>query len=184
MSTSDTYTGPSFSFRNRLARAVWNLVQATLFRWSPRPLHTWRAFLLRLFGARLGSRCHIYPGVMIWAPWNLTCGDEVGVADRAILYNQAPIHLGTRAVISQGAHLCTGTHDYNSPAFPLIAKSITVEAYAWVAAEAFVHPGVTIGEGAVLGARSVAPRDLNAWAVYAGSPAACIKERQRHSSEA
>src|SRR5688572_5295020 len=94
------YTGPSFSFGNRLARAGWNLCWAVLFRPSPRPFHAWRSLLLRLWGAKLGARCHIYPRAVVWAPWNLVCGDEVGVGDGAILYNQAPITLGRRCVVS------------------------------------------------------------------------------------
>jgi putative colanic acid biosynthesis acetyltransferase WcaF len=119
---SDSFTGPSFSLGNRGARVLWNFAWLLLIRFSPRPCHAWRAFILRLFGARLGRNVHIYPCAIIWAPWNLEVGDEAGVADGAILYNQAPIRLGRRVVISQGAHLCTGTHDYEKPGFPLVAR--------------------------------------------------------------
>lgn len=174
---NDAHCGPSFSWRNRLFRALWGVVQALLYRPSPRPFHGWRSFLLRCFGARLGGGCHIYPKAEIWAPWNLVCGDEVGVADGAILYNQALITLGSRAVISQGAHLCTGTHDYTDPGFRLLARPIAIGAEAWVAAEAFIHAGVTVGEGAVVGARSVVTKDMAAWTVCAGHPCRPIKPR-------
>lgn len=173
----NAHTGPSFSLSNRLGRAAWSVVYLTLFRPSPRPLHGWRRWLLRLFGARIGRGCHIYPGARIWAPWNLVCLEEVGVADGAILYNQGQITLGRRSVVSQGAHLCTGTHDYNDPGFPLITAPIVVGDHAWVAAEAFIHPGVTLGEGAVVGARSVVVKDLPAWTVCAGNPCKSIKPR-------
>ena len=172
------YTGPSFSMRNRLARVAWGIVYALFFRPSPRPFHTWRRWLLTLFGARIAKGCHIYPGVRIWAPWNLTCGEECGVGDGAILYSQAQITLGRRVVISQGAHLCTGTHDYESEGFELFAKPITIGDHAWLAAECFVHPGVTVGEGAVVGARSVVTCDVPAWMVCAGHPCKPIKERK------
>lgn len=129
-------------------------------------------------GAEIGTGCHIYPGVVIWAPWNLICEDEVGVASGAILYNQAPITLGRRCVISQGAHLCSGSHDYTSEGFELFAKPIQVGALAWVAAEAFIHPGVCIGEGAVIGARSVVTKDMPEWTVCAGHPCVPIKPRK------
>lgn len=176
--TCDTYTGPSFPLRNRAARLLWQLVYLLLFRPSPRPLHKWRSFLLRCLGARIAAGCHIYPQVQIWAPWNLICDAEAGVANGAILYNQALITLGERCVISQGSHLCTGTHDYESPFFPLYARPITVGAHAWVAAECFVHPGVTIGEGAVAGARSVVVHDLPPWTVCTGHPCKPLKERR------
>lgn len=175
---ADAFTGPSFSLGNRLARMFWNFVCLLAFRYTPRPLHAWRASVLRLFGAKIGRGAHIYPRAIIWAPWNLEVGDETGVADTAILYNQAPIKLGRRVVISQGAHLCTGTHDYEDAGFPLYARPITVEDHAWVAAEAFVHPGVTISEGAVVGARSVVTKDAPAWTVSAGHPAKPLKPRE------
>lgn len=174
---ADTHTGPSFSLRNRTGRVVWNLASILLFRFSPRPCHGWRRMVLRMFGAKIGKGCHIYPGVKIWAPWNLICHEEAGVGDGAILYNQAPITLGRRSVVSQGTHLCTGTHDYESPGFELYAKPITVGDHAWIAAECFVHPGVTIGEGAVIGARSVVLRDMPAWTVCAGNPCIPMKPR-------
>jgi len=175
---ADTFTGASFSVGNRLARVGWGLVQATLFHWSPRPLHSWRSCLLRLFGAKVGRGVHVYPGARIWAPWNIEIGDETGVADGAILYSQGKITLGRRVVVSQGVHLCTGTHDYERRGYPLITKPITVRDAVWIAAEAFVHPGVTIGEGSVIGARSVVTKDIPAWMVCAGFPCKPLKERR------
>ena len=172
-----TFTGPSFSLRNRLSRIVWNFVQVTLFRCSPRPFHCWRSFLLRLFGAKIGYGAHIYPKVNIWAPWNLEIGDQAGVADKAILYSQGRISIGNRAVISQGAHLCAGTHDYENEDFPLVTKPIIICSHAWVAAEVFVHPGVEIGDGAVIGARSVVVKSIPPWTVCAGNPCSVLKNR-------
>jgi len=169
---------PSFSLKNRLARALWGVVWMLLVRPSPRPLHRWRAMILRLFGARLGRNVHVYPAVRIWAPWNLCIGDDVGIGNAATLYSMAAITIGTRAVISQGAHLCTGTHDFEDPHFQLRARPITIGAHAWVCAEAFIGPGVQVGDGAVVGARAVATRNVPAWTVVAGNPATFIKERR------
>jgi putative colanic acid biosynthesis acetyltransferase WcaF len=156
---------------------VWGVVAATLFRLSPKPFHGWRSFLLRCFGAKLGRGVHVYPGVKIWAPWNLELDDECGIANGAIVYNQGKITIGKRAVISQGAHLCSGTHDYTKRGFPLMTKPIFIGDHAWVAAEAFVHPGVTISEGCVVGARSVVTRDMPAWMICAGHPCKPLKDR-------
>lgn len=167
-----------------MARAIWNLAWALLFRPSPRPFHAWRRFLLRLFGARIGRGCHIYPQAMIWAPWNLSCADEACVADQVNLYNQAPISLGSRAVVSQGSHLCTGTHNYESPSFELLASPIHVGDQAWICADCFVGPGVTIGPGAVIGARSVVMKSTPPWMVCAGHPCRAIKPRVMKDSSA
>ena len=94
--TRNAHDDPSFSLGNRLGRLLWGVVRIGCFSWTPLPLHAWRSWVLRGFGARLGRNCHIYPGAVIWAPWNLVCEDEATVADGVIIYNQAPITLGDR----------------------------------------------------------------------------------------
>lgn len=179
----DPHTQPSFSLRNRLRRLLWGMFSAVFYRSTPRPFHAWRAFVLRCFGARLGSGCHFYPQVTIWAPWNLEAGDQVVVGNGANLYNMAKITIGRRAVISQGAHLCCGGHDIEDPNFQLIASPICVGARAWVCADAFIAAGVTVGEGAVVGARAVLVKDAEPWGVYAGHPAKFIKSRVLRDTE-
>jgi len=173
----DPYNVPAFSISNRILRAAWGIVYAIFFRFSPRPLHAWRAFLLRCFGAKLGKNCHIYSRARIWAPWNLRCDDLATIADEAIVYNPAPVTLGSHSIVSQQAYLCGATHDYNDPKFPLISFPISIGPYAWVCARATVQAGVSLGEGAVLALGSVATRDLEPWTVYGGVPAHKIKTR-------
>lgn len=181
---NDPYRDPSFSLGHRVRRQVWNLVYMLLFRISPRPFHAWRAFLLKLFGARLGQHVHVYPGAKIWAPWNLEIGDFVGVADGATLYSMDKIVIGHHCVISQGAHLCGGSHDHNSTNFQLFAKPIVLEDHVWICAEAFISLGVTVPEGVVIGARSVVTRSPGEpWSVYGGNPAKFIKPRSRHAKD-
>lgn len=183
LDTDDPTRQPSFSLSNRLRRACWGVAYALLFRPSPRLLHGWRSLLLRAFGAKLGRGVHVYPKVVIWAPWNLTIGDQSGIGDGAICYSMGMIRIGERVVISQGAHLCAGTHDYNDPAFRLQVRPINIRDRAWICADAFVGPGVTINEGAVLGARGVAMRDIPAWTVWAGNPAVQVKARVMRGGE-
>ncbi|MDH5765952.1 MAG: putative colanic acid biosynthesis acetyltransferase [Gammaproteobacteria bacterium] len=176
----DPYSKPAMSLLNRLARSLWGFFYITLFRPSPRPFHVWRSMLLRLFGAKLGSGCHIYPKSKIWAPWNLICEDVVAIADGAIIYNPDTITIMSHATISQDAYLCGASHDYDDPAFSMISRPITIEAYAWICARSSVLPGVTIKEGAVLALGSVTSKDLEPWSVYAGMPAKKIKDRKQH----
>jgi putative colanic acid biosynthesis acetyltransferase WcaF len=173
--------GPSFSIANRLYRVAWNLVWVMFAAWTPAPLHRWRCFLLRLFGARVGYKVHIYSSVRVWSPANLVLGDHVGIGRGANIYAMGPIVIDAYAVISQGAHICAGTHDVSDIHFQLQARPIRIGARAWIAAEAFVGPGVTVGEGAVLGARGCAMRDLDPWTVYSGNPAQAIRPRQFRS---
>jgi putative colanic acid biosynthesis acetyltransferase WcaF len=178
MYNQDTFKGASFSLKNRFSRVLWGVVEVLFFRYTPKPLHKWRAFILRLFGAKVGKGVHVYPGAKIWAPWNIELGNECGVASGAILYSQGKITIGQRAVISQGAQLCSGTHDYTHPGFPLVTSPINIGDQAWIAADAFVHPGVTVGNGCVIGARSVVIKDMPEWMVCAGHPCKPIKERK------
>ena len=176
---SDRCLRPAFPFKVRLKRLAWNVCWALFYRTSPRPLHAWRIMLLRAFDARLGRRCHFYPGSRIWAPWNLECADQVTAANGAEIYNPAPMHFGSYVIVSQSAYLCGATHDMNDPAFPLLASSSSIGAYAWVCARAIVAPGVHLGKGAVLGLGSVATSDLDPWVVYGGIPARKISQRER-----
>ena len=177
MINEDTHTGPSFSLNNRIARLMWSIVECLFFRFSPKIFHQWRSFLLRCFGAKVGKGVHVYPKVKIWAPWNLELGDQCGVADGVTLYSQGKITIGVKSVISQGVNVCAGTHDYTQPGFPLITKPINIGDNVWIAAEAFIHPGVTIHNGCVIGARSVVADDMPEWMVCTGHPCKPIKKR-------
>jgi putative colanic acid biosynthesis acetyltransferase WcaF len=167
--------------REKLGRALWYVVEATLFRYSPRPLYRWRNWLLRRFGARVHPTARIRPTVTVEVPWHLTVGPEAMIGDHAILYCLGEVTVGARSVISQYAHLCAGTHDYTRRDFPLVRAPIEVGADAWVAADVFVGPGVRVGEGTVVGARSSVFGDLPPWTVCAGSPAKPVKARELKS---
>ena len=176
---ADPYLIASLPASNRAARALWTAACWLLVRWSPRPLHAWRAAVLRLFGAKLGPSCHIYPGARIWAPWNLICEDAVGIADGAVVYNPALVTLASHCIVSQDAFLCGATHDLDDPKFPMMSAPITIGRYAWICARAVVCPGVVVGEGAVLGLASVATHDLSPWTVNVGVPARYLRKRAR-----
>lgn len=164
---------------NKLARALWGLVWLLLYRPSPRPFHGWRRMLLRLFGASVGAGAMPYPSARIWAPWNLTLGAGSTLGDAVDCYNVAHIRLGEGAVVSQRAYLCSASRDIDDPAKPLLTAPIVLEAKAWVAAEAYIAPGVTVGEGGVAAARAVATRNIAPWTVVAGNPAGVIRQRKR-----
>lgn len=178
MHERDPYKQPAFSIYNRVARGLWTLVYTTLFRPSPRLLYGWRNFLLRLFGAHIGKGCRIYPKAEIWAPWNLICEDVVAVADGAIIYNPSTVKLASHCIVSQQAYLCGASHDFDDPAFPLISAPISLGAYSWVCARATVQPGVSLGEGAILGLGGIATKHLEPWAIYGGIPARKLKNRK------
>lgn len=166
---------------NKLARAVWQIVYWFFFRFTPVPMHPWRAVILRLFGASIGKQVRIYPSVKIWAPWNLVMADESCIGPDVDCYCVDRIEIGLRAVVSQRAFLCTASHDYNRLGLPLMVAPITLHAETWVTAEVYVGPGVTLNEGAVALARAVVVRDVAPWVVVAGNPAGAVRERDSTS---
>jgi putative colanic acid biosynthesis acetyltransferase WcaF len=171
--------GASFPFRHRMFRLLWSFTWALLGRWTPSPLHAWRRTLLKLFGARIHSSAKVYPSARIWFPPNLEMKANACLGPGVTCYCMDVITLEEYALVSQGAHLCAGTHDVDDPHFQLVTRPIRIGANAWIAAEAFVGPGVTVGEGAVLGARSVAMKELAAWTIYTGNPAEPVRGRTR-----
>ncbi|OEY97277.1 acetyltransferase [Acinetobacter qingfengensis] len=174
----DPFKGaPSFSLKHRLLRALWAIVWKVFASWTPPPLHKWRVFLLNLFGAKVDKTAHVYGSVKIWYPPNLQMEEHSCLAPYVNCYNMAPIVLGKNTIVSQYSYLCAGTHDFSDPKFQLFTKPIFIHDQAWVAADAFVGPGVTIAEGAVVGARAVVFKNVDAWHVVAGNPAKFVKMR-------
>lgn len=165
------------SIGNKIARSLWQIVWTLLYRPTPRLLHPWRCFLLQLFGAKLGKAVHPYPSARIWAPWNLEMGDHACLSEHVDCYCVAKIHIGAHTTVSQYSFLCTASHDYTHPDMPLVAAPITLGARVWITADVFLGPGVTVGDGAVVTARSSVFANIPAWTVAGGNPAVCIKPR-------
>lgn len=169
--------GASFSLGNRLFRVVWAVAWLVLARFTPPPLHGWRRLVLRAFGADIARGARIHASVSVWHPANLTVGANALIGPGARLYNQGHITIGPRTVISQRAHICASTHDVNDPLFQLLLRPVTIGAQCWVAAEAFVGPGVTMGDRSVLAARGALFRSIEDDAIYSGNPAQFLKMR-------
>lgn len=176
-SSPDPYLRPSFSIRNKLRRLLWGISWRLLCQWTPNPMHAWRIWVLRQFGAKIGQTNFIYPTCKIWAPWLLETEDVVTIGSGVEIYNPGGVYLGHHAILSQDAYLCGATHNYNSAEFTYLKSKITVGPYAWVCARAIVLPGVHCREGSVLGAAALTSKSLDPWTVYGGNPARALKER-------
>ena len=168
-----------FNFRGKPAFYVqlWWFVQAFLFCTSPQFCYGWRNFLLRIFGAKIGTGVIIRPSARITYPWKLTIGDYAWIGDNVELYTLGEIIVGNNAVISQRSFICTASHDHTKSTFDIFSVKTVVEDEAWVATDVYVAPGVTIGRGAVIGARSSVFSDMPAGMICVGSPAKPIKPR-------
>jgi putative colanic acid biosynthesis acetyltransferase WcaF len=164
--------------RQKLLRVVWGLAVLVLFRPSFHNWYGFRAALLRAFGAKVGRNVRVRRTVRIEIPWNVELADDVSIGDEAILYSLGPIRIGRRSFVSQYAHLCAGSHDHTRLDYPLLREPITIGEDCWIAADAFVAMGVTVGDRAVLGARASAFADLPSDMIAVGNPAKPIKRRE------
>lgn len=157
---------------------LWNICWTLLARPFPRSMFMpWKRFLLRLFGAKISDTVNVYASATIFMPWNLEMKEYACIGPEVDCYNAAPIVIGNNAVVSQRTYLCTASHDISLASHPQIEKPIIIGDRAWVAAEAFIGPGVTVGEGAVVGARAAVFKDVEPWTVVGGNPARVIKTR-------
>jgi len=169
----------SHGLADRLMRAAWGGVWLVAFRPTPRFCHGWRRWILKRMGAKIGRGAAIHPSVQIWAPWNLEMGDFAAIGPHVDCYSVDKVTLGPGSVVSQYVHLCTATHDYTSRDLPLRTAPIVVGKEAWICTGAFLGPGVQVGEGAVVGARSAVHKGaVKPWTVVGGNPARFLKERR------
>ncbi|QQR89131.1 MAG: putative colanic acid biosynthesis acetyltransferase [Myxococcales bacterium] len=165
------------SLAHRLARLCWSIINQTAFRLIPKPFHGLRRALLCLFGAKIAKGAYVHSSVIVWAPWNLHMAKGSCLGPRVNCYNVDTIILDEYVTVSQGAHLCAASHDFTIPEFPLITAPIHLCKGVWIATEAFIAMGITVGENAVIGARSVVIHDMPPGMVCAGHPCKPIKER-------
>lgn len=169
----------ALSRKNQVVRMLWTIVWGVFARPLPRSVGSgWKRFLLRLFGAKIDATAIVYSSAKVYYPANLTMGAYACLASDVDCYNVAPVTIGANSTVSQGAYLCTASHDITDPLNPLVTKPIVIEDQAWVAAGAFVGMGVTIGQGAVVGARAAVFKDVEPWTVVGGNPAKFIKRRE------
>lgn len=173
---NEGFTNPH-SVYNKIFRLLWSFTYTILYRWTPSRLGMgWRRLLLRIFGAKIG-KSWIHPSTRIWAPWQLAIGDSSYIDGNCYLYNTYPIEIGDRVIISFGSVLCTPSHDYTQPTYPLVGGRISIENDCWIMAEAFICPGTKIGTGGIVAARAVVTKSVEPMTVVGGNPAKFIKQR-------
>lgn len=166
----------NYSKKEMRRRVLW-VAGGIAFSLTPRPCFGLRRWLLRRFGASIGEQVHIYPSARITLPWNLSVGDWSAIGEAAIVYSLGRITIGRSVTVSQYAHLCAGSHDYRDPAMPLLRLPITIEDEVWICADAFVGPGVTVGQRSILAARGVLVKDAPPGTILGGNPARILKQR-------
>jgi len=168
----------SFSLKNKISRLIWNFTRLILFRpFASRLFIKWRVLVLKCFGAKIDWSTNIYASVKIWAPWNLEVGKNSSLGPQVDCYNQGRITIGSNTIVSQKTYLCASTHNYAQKDFPLILKPIIIGNGVWIAADAFIAPGITIEDNAVIAARAAVVRNVEKNNIVGGNPAQFIKTR-------
>lgn len=166
------------SLKYKSGRILWEAVYFFFFKPTPRwCFNSWRIFLLKLFGAKIGNGCRVLPSCYVWAPWNLSMGSYSALSSDVDCYSVDRIEIGSRVTISQRTFLCAASHDIKSLALPLTSQPIVIEDHAWICAEVFIGPGVKIGRGSIVSARSVCVKDVMSFKVVGGNPAKVLKDR-------
>lgn len=169
--------------KHQLIRLIWSITWAMLASWLPRSIGSgWKRILLRMFGAKMGRNSQVYSSAKVYYPANLVMGNNTCLAGGVDCYNVAPIILEDNVTVSQGAYLCAASHDISDEKNPLITAPIILKDQSWIGAKAFVGMGVTIGQGAVVGATASVYKDVEEWTVVGGNPAKFLKKRNINRS--
>lgn len=165
--------------KHQVIRLLWSITWTLCARWLPRSIGSgWKRILLRLFGAKMGKNSNVYSSAKVYYPANLTMGDNTCLASDVDCYNVAPIIIENNVTVSQGAFLCTASHDIEKALHPLVTSPIVLKDQSWIGARAYIGMGVTIGQGAVVGATTSVFKDVEPWTVVGGNPAKFIKKRE------
>lgn len=170
-----TAANSPYSKKQKLIMLLWWTVEIIIYRNIPHKLNKFRCLILKIFGAKIGDNTFISRTAKIWFPWNLSIGKNSGIGFDALIYNLANIDIGDFTTISQRSHINTGTHDYNKNDFPLITKPVKIGDNVFIGADSYVNLGITIGDGAVIGARSVVTKDMPTNYICVGHPCKPIK---------
>lgn len=168
-----------YSASEYFRKLLWNTIGAPMFRWSPRSLMQLRVWIVNMFGGQIHRTAVLRRTVRIWHPWLLSMEEHSCLGEEVMMYNLGPVHVGSHTVLSQRVHVCNGTHDISSVTLPLRRPSTRIGSGVWICADAFIGPGVIIGDNAIVGARAVVTKDVDHATIVAGNPAREIRHRPR-----
>lgn len=164
-----------WTFSSKVKMLLWDYIWVLFCRWTPKPFNRWRLFWLKIFGARIYGKPFVHQRAFIQIPWHLVLHDGACVGDRAVIYSLDVIEIGKNATVAQEVYLCTGSHDFSSEILPLITNKITIKDNVFIGARAFILPGITLGDGAIVGACSVVTKNVEPDSIVTGNPAKFIK---------
>ena len=171
------YNNDHYQSGSTLKKLLWYFINMLFFKTLfPFPSRM-KVSLLRMFGSKVGNGVVIKPDINVKYPWFLEIGADCWIGEGVWIDNLATVTIGNNVILSQGAYLLTGSHDYTKETFDLMLGTIVLEDGVWIGAKATVCPNVTCKTHSVLAVGSVATKDLEAYGIYQGNPA--VKKRER-----
>lgn len=166
-----------FGLGYKIKSRVWDLVNSSLFRWTPFFMKRSRVAILKIFGANIDWSCSISRKAKIVDPWNLTMGQLSSIDEGCCIRCRGKVDIGKRCCISRGVDLLSGSHNINSKSFEMVTAPIIIQDDCWIATKSTIGKGVTIGIGSVVAACSNVIKDVEPWSIVGGNPARFIKKR-------
>ena len=164
-----------WSFNYRVKLLLWEYVWLLFCKWTPKPFNPWRLFVLRVFGCSIIGTPFVHQRARVDHPWNLTLHHLASIGDRTHLYCLAEIVVQKGAIVAQEVYICTGTHDFSDQMRALQTSPVSIGSDSFIGARSFILPGISVGEGAIIGACSVITRSVDPYISVAGNPAKAIR---------
>ena len=137
----------------------------------------------------IGDNSEIDDFTFIYGGKGIKIGRYVHISRFVSVIGGGELFLGDYAVLADGARILTGTDTYYggsrmSTCLPLEQRNLKVsfvriEKDAFIGTNAVIHPGITIGEGAIIGSNSLVLKDVEPWTINVGSPCRVIKQRPK-----
>lgn len=167
-----------YSFWYKVKSRLWAFINLSFFRWTPFFMRRTRVLMLKLFGANVNWNCSISGKARIVDPWNLTIGSLSSIDEDCCVRCRGKVTIGEKSCISRGVDILSGSHNISSSKFEMVTAPVIIGSNVWIATKALIGMGVTIGDGAIVGAKAAVFKDVEPWTVVGGNPASFIKNRE------
>lgn len=160
----------NFSRKEKLKLQLWRCIDTLMFQTSLNLLSCWRVFLLKCFGAKIGEKCYISPKARIFIPWHLKVGNCSSIDDYVFIKSTIDVVIDDYVSISNFVHIFPGGHNVRKRNFSSERETVHICNGAFIGADTYIGKGVTIGQMAVIGAKSVVLKDVPENVIAFGFP--------------
>lgn len=180
----------NFFYRNKFFRIAWGLLNEVYF-WIENKIKSYYYLMLndrlRVKFKKIGKNVMILQPTHISHPHKISIGNNVYLGPDCFISAEGGLTIGSNCSLSGGLLIYTWNHDYGKDVIPFgkekVHKPVVIKDNVWIGSRVSIVPGVTIGEGAIIGLGSVVTKDVPDLAIVGGNPAKVIKFRDRKQYE-